>query len=133
MVASRTLGYSRGLSENELKKIDALHEEIDAYVERAIIGEFDISVTLEVLTEFDFQLQSLWEFPQDEKFHTLGKNFFFKKNWYGRKFQCMSTGVEVVLGLDVHECQFIPVGDGAIDLGRYGAYSRIIGNVKEIL
>ena len=53
--------------------------------------------------------------------------------WGGRIFKCKDTGEEVlIVGDMIYEGSFIPVGNGAIDLGRVNSYHRIIGNVEEI-
>lgn len=132
MTASRSLGALRGLSEETLKEIDRLHEKIDNFTVEAIKSDYNPDYVQGYLQELEYTLQELWKFDRVDKYHTYYKKYLFRKSWYGRKFKCLDTGAEVVLGLDVYECQFIPVGEGAIDLGRYGAYSRVIGNVKEV-
>lgn len=57
---------------------------------------------------------------------------FDKKVWIGRKYRCIETGVVVELTEQmVAPRAFIPVGNGAIDLGD-GFYSRTIGKVERV-
>jgi len=50
----------------------------------------------------------------------------------GRKYRCIETGVVVELTDDmVSPRAFIPVGNGAIDLGD-GFYSRTVGKVERV-
>lgn len=130
MVASRTLGKLRGISEEDLIKIGEIHENVHQLMITGLVsrsGHTDTRIE-RLLTEADTQLQVLWKFPIDPEFHTYVKLYRFRREWHGRKFKCIATGEEVTIDAsDLHERECIPVGEGFVDVGRYGAYHRTVG------
>lgn len=130
MVASRTLGKLRGILEEDLVKIDEIHVEINRLMMIGLISacpERDVDIEA-LLTASDIQLQLLWKFPIDPEFHTYVKLYRFRREWHGRRFKCITTGEEVTIDAsDLHERECIPVGEGFVDVGRYGAYHRTSG------
>ncbi|MNZ96432.1 hypothetical protein D3C78_1156240 [compost metagenome] len=83
------------------------------------------------LSQCEFSLQCLWGFPLDASFHTYWKLYQFRKQWAGRTFECTETGQTFKIPPTCRECDFYAIGQGYIDLGRLGAYSRQSG-IKEI-
>ena len=129
MVASRSLGKLRGVPEEDLIEIDEIHiavEQIMKIMLNANLCSYDM--TLAILEDFDYQLQDLWKFSRDKEMHTLCKLFLFRKDWHGRQFQCCSSGEVVVIdATKLREAECVPVGEGFVDVGRYGAYFRTVG------
>ena len=129
------LAKARGVEHN-IDKINMLHNLRERQMEIANKG-LSLSEVAErslILHDIEFQLQELWGFPRDGRYHISVDNFKFLCNWVGRVFTCTDTNETIILGReDVYECAFISVGKGFIDLGRLNAYHRIIGNVVEVV
>lgn len=56
----------------------------------------------------------------------------FKMIWSGRKYRCNDTGEVFTIPENVKECDFFKVGDGFVDVGRLGSYSRFGGNIVRV-
>lgn len=56
----------------------------------------------------------------------------FRQQWAGRVFRCKETGETFTIPSDVRECDFFRVGNGFIDVGRFGYYHRRGGDIEEI-
>lgn len=132
MVACRRLGALRGIPEETLKEIDKMHEQNEKLIVQMIKTNAPNAQAYELLTAADYDLQIRWGFPQNANFHTLVRNYRFRKQWYNRKFKCLETEEEFVIPIDVRECDYFEVGNGGVDVGREGAYSRLIGNIVEV-
>lgn len=133
MTACRKLGAQRGVSEAILQEIDTLHILIDNLMLSAIKENVPAEHIKDILTEADFMLQNLWGFPQDKKFHTYYKNYQFKSQWCGRKFQCKMSGEVFEIPFDVKERYFYEVSEfAAIDVGVLNEYHRFIGEIGEV-
>jgi len=91
---------------------------------------------LRVFTEADKQASAIKLAAKNQYvldlFHTYAPLYEFKCSWSGRTFECIHTGERITLDHTVNYCDYIVFGKCGIDLGRIG-YSRMIGNVKEIL
>lgn len=133
MTASRMLGAARGIPEEDLLKIDHLHEVIENYIRKALEEDYWQDVVIVCLQDLEYELQYLWGFHQDKEFHTYWKQYLFRKAWYGRKFRCLSTGVEFTMPVDVRQGECYAVGEGFIDVGWHEAYYRIVGSIAEVL
>lgn len=132
MTACRILGANRGLTEEALCRIDDMHIQNEELIRQFLKNNTPEHIAVEMLTAADYDLQLMWGFPMDRAFHTLPKQYLFRKAWYGRKFRCNDTGEEFEIPIDVYETAYYGVGNGGIDVGRYRAYHRIIGNVVEV-
>lgn len=124
MTANRILAELRGINEATCLEIDQMHEQIDACM-HAALDDGDVDEWSEwVLNEYDYKLQALWGFQQDERFHTLYKKYLFKKQWYNRTFQCNETGETFTIPFEVQETDCYYWGKAMLDVGRLNAYSR---------
>lgn len=134
MTACLALAAERGLREEEIREINFIHSDVEVITARGLSGELSEEAAIEMLTDSDYQLQELWGFSKDANFHTYAKSFLFKRQWVGRTFKCLVTGETLTLqkGM-VHERAFIPIGGCYLDLGRLDAYSRIVGDIVEVL
>lgn len=130
MTASRSLGALRGISEKDLVKIDQIHENIHRLMITGLVSacpERDLIIESR-LTEADIMLQDLWNFTIDPAYHTYVRLYRFRREWHGRKFRCIRTGEEATIdATNVKETDCIAVGEGFVDLGRFGAYHRTVG------
>jgi len=121
----------RGIPEDTLCLIDGLHDGIEAFIKNAVEKDYPEEYVENVLTHYDYTLQSLWRFPEDKEFHTLFKRYKWIKHWYGRKFRCIKTGTVYQVPFEIYETMFIPIGEGFLDLGRKEGYYRMSG-IEEI-
>lgn len=131
MSINMTLAEIQGLSEQDISKIKQIHETIDLFIPFAIEKDYPVAYVRDVLTTYEFDLQKLWRFPQDETKHNRFKLYEFKKQWVYRKFRCLGTGVQFVVPISVKECDFFPIGNGFLDVGRLNGYSRMSG-IEEV-
>ena len=133
MAACPIFAAERGLSEEEIREIGFIHSDIEVITTRGLSGELSEEAAVEMLTDSDYQLQELWGFSKDIRFHTYAKRFRFQLQWCGRTFQCEGTGERLTLTKDmIHERAFIRIGECYLDLGRLDAYSRRVGNLSEV-
>ena len=128
MTACRRLAQRQGVDEATCLLIDRLHEEVEACMHAAIL-DGDVWAA-EVLSNYDYKLQELWNFPRDSKYHTLVKKYLFKKQWYGKIFKCTKTGEKFTIPYEVYETACYFFGDAMVDVGRYNCYSRFSNCVE---
>jgi hypothetical protein len=69
MTINRKLAEDRGLDEHEILEIESLHEELDALI-AAWVKEPYSEVRAEEIHSLEYQLQKLWGFPIDRRYHT---------------------------------------------------------------
>lgn len=125
------LAKARGLSDEEIEKIDYLHWVLDLCLERGCLLGYDEDL-YKAIEQFEYILQDLWGFPQDPAFHTWKHRYKFKCQWAGRKFRCISTGEEFTIPNSVEERDYFSFGESTIDVGRLDSYYRFNGNAVEI-
>lgn len=136
MAANMQLVEERGVSDDSVEKINALHDALTNLITEYSL-ECDYDDAFALVTRAEFQLQRLWGFSEDSAFHTWVKRLNYKHFqlfWVGRTFQCHETGAVVTIPEDIYERQLIHIsGVSAIDLGVCNGYSRMIGKVKEVI
>lgn len=131
MTANRKLAQQRGISEETCKQIDYVHECIDDSIRIALEVGWSEDFVKENLAVYEEELQRLWNFPVDPRFHTYFKKYQFIKKWAGKKYRCNTTGQEFTVPFGVDERQFFACGEAFLDTGRLNAYSRF-SNCTEI-
>ncbi len=131
------LAKQRGISQENIEAINALHELLEK-----LISSYTLDVPYQeardLVRSVEFTLQRLWEFPQDELYHTWYKRLnqrHMELTWIGRTFKDMDSGTQRTIRErhDVRERGLFAVGMGAIDFGVAGGYHRVLGNLKEIV
>lgn len=133
MTANRELAKQRGLREEDIDCIDALHEMADYVMKQGCNGVYTDEFVKDYLEKIEYELQYCWGFPADPLYHTYYKNYLIKKQWYNRKFKCVKTGEVLEIPWEVKETDCFFWGDGCmIDVGRAGFYSRASGDFLEI-
>lgn len=137
MAVNMVLANRLGISQENIEKINAIHEDIATLVDSYEIESPEIyTSTRQQITRFEFMLQELWGFRQNASYHTHVQRLADKHlqlEWVGRVFQCVKTRkVKTIEKADVYECGTWCVGECMIDFGRAGAYSRIVGEIEEI-
>ena len=132
MPVNKELAISRGLSDDDIARIEDVHERIDGLMNVGIRrpGMWAEEQLEEHITALDYVLQYLWGFQMDKSRHRYLNEYRFKKQWFGRKIKCVSTGEVFTIPFEVRECDFFKVGDGFIDVGRLDAYCRMAGVVE---
>lgn len=131
MTANRKLAQQRGISEETCKQIDYVHECIDDSIRIALEVGWSEDFVKENLAVYEEELQRLWNFPVDPRFHTYFKKYQFIKKWAGKKYRCNTTGQQFKVPLNVSECAFFQWAEAFVDVGRLNSYSRF-SNCTEI-
>ena len=135
MAHNKQLADERGISQQDREYIDQLHvllfKLIDSYTLDVPYEEAEALVKSANKT-----LSDLWGFeynPYYDQWTPRLAQKWMHLTWEGKRFRCKDTGEEVLIFGDmIYEGSFIPVGNGAVDLGRVNSYHRIIGNIEEI-
>lgn len=130
MSVNLKLAEKRNISPEDIEELEEIHEWLEMLLARATLGVFNESVYAR-MEAFEFEAQKLWGFPRDATLHTWCKLYKFRCQWVGRVFVCDTTGVEFTIPEDVQECDFFPIGQGFVDVGRLDCYSRM-GGVTEV-
>ena len=132
MTANRLLSGMRGISEETLEEIERLHEVLEYAIKIFITkSRYSEEFRLSFISDIEYCLQELWGFDKNPEFHTWNRRYLFKKQWVGTTWECVKTGEQFTIPYEVEERDFYQIGEGFIDVGRYGLYSRISG-VKEV-
>ena len=136
MTANRTLAKQRGLSEQAIQYIDQLHDLLEKLIASYTL-DVDYHEALELVESVEFDLQRLWQFSEDRRYHTWRNKLarrWMDLTWVGRTFVCTISGVERTIEKeDVKERGLFGVGkQGFIDFGVGGGYHRIVGNITEV-
>jgi len=134
MTANLELAKQRGISEENIEAINALHELLER-----LISSYTLDVPYQeardLVRSANLTLSNLWGFTYDERFDQWTPRFekgHMELVWAGRTFRCEDTGtVRTIEVKDVGVCRLWGCGNGMIDFGRNG-YHRIVGNLKEI-
>ena len=133
MAANRMLAQMRGISAESVKAIDLIHEELEKMIENHVSLGTEESLVLEEIERLEYRLQDLWKFPRDPEKHTWKTRYLFKNNWANTTWRCEETGDVVTIPFEVEETDFFLIGNGYIDVGRWGSYSRRAGNLTKIV
>ena len=133
MVANRFLGSLRGVSEDDLRTIDAIHDSLETKIKDFVLNQdfYTDNYCLDYIEKVEYLLQELWGFDKNPEFHTWNKRYLFKKHWVGTTWECVKTGEQFTIPYEVEECDFYQIGEGFVDVGRYDFYHRVSG-VKEV-
>ena len=132
---NKQLADQRGVSEKDREYIDQCHLMLEELIDTYSLS-IDFDKAAELCHDIEYLLQDLWGFSRSRHHHTWInslKQKWMLLTWGERIFKCKDTGEEVlIVGDMIYEGSFIPVGNGAIDLGRVNSYHRIVGNIEEI-
>lgn len=130
------LAKQRGISQENIEAINSLQELLEKLISSYTL-EVDYTEARDLVRSAELTLQRLWEFPEDERYHSwvdMLADKHLELVWAGRTFECQSTGERRTLTKhDTHERNFIAIGACNIDFGVAGGYHRILGNLKEIV
>lgn len=129
-----TLAKERNISDVNVALIARFHVLLCRLIDSYTLEE-DYYEAKELVRSVEFLLQDLWVFSRDERYHTWINKLrdrHLSLQWEGKQYLCEDTDTVHTLKGPFYEGQFIPVGNGAIDIGRIGAYSRCIGNIHQL-
>jgi hypothetical protein len=138
MTACRELGKQRNITESTLLEIDKLHDNLKKLIDNFSKENFDEYENVKDLVKrTNRALQELWQFPIDDIYDPWTNHLeekYFVETWAGRTFMDLDDGEIVTIEAKyVRPCGLIAIGHYSfVDLGRPGAYHRIVGNIKEI-
>lgn len=138
MTACRELGKIRNIPESTLLEIDKLHNNLRKLIDNFSKENFDeYEGVKDLVKRANRKLQELWQFPVDDAYDSWTPRLQmqqFVETWPGRTFMDLDDGEIVTIEAKyVRPCGLIAIGHHSfIDLGRPGAYHRIVGNIKEI-
>lgn len=133
MAINKTLAQARGISQEDQDKIEELHTLVQSLIDAALEeGYPDKEGIKELIHQAELQMQTLWGFSQDRKFHTWAPKYKFKSGLAGRKFSNLDTNTMFTIPSTVEPRNFYAIGDGFLDVGD-GYYIRSSANVKEIV
>ncbi len=130
------LAKQRGISQENIEAINALNILLERLIKSYTL-DVPYHEARDLVRSVEFTLQRLWEFPQDELYHTWYKLLnqrHMELTWIGRTFKDMDSGTQRTIRErhDVRERGLFGVGMGAIDFGVAGGYHRILGNLVEV-
>lgn len=136
MTANRTLAKQRGLSEQAIQYIDQLHDLLEKLIASYTL-DVEYQEALELVESVEFDLQRLWKFSEDRRYHTWRLRLaqrWMELTWAGRIFKCPYSGTQrTIQKSHIKERGLFEVGmSGLIDLGVAGGYHRIVGNIIEV-
>lgn len=117
------LAKARGLSDEEIEKIEYLHWVLELCLEHGCLHGYDED-KYKAVEQFEYLLQDLWGFPRDSGRHTWKHRYKFKSQWAGRTFQCNTTGKKFTIPNSVEERDFYSFGEAFVDVGRLDYYFR---------
>lgn len=129
MTVNRALASLKGISKENINKINKIHNILEELILGSIVvGRDDVAVLDEIM-DLEYQLQELWGYPLNSAFHTWRRRYLFKKQWAFTTWECQKTGERFTIPYDVEEIDYFKIGEGWIDVGRYNLYSRMSGVV----
>jgi hypothetical protein len=127
MAANRQLAEERGISDDNIRLIDLLHEHMQLIIDQTM-AVHDLPIRLSYMRDLEFQLQDLWKFDRDSRYHTWCNRLINRHRavtYHGKKYRCTKTGVIDTLDADdVEVGGIIGIGQGFID---FGYVVRLVG------
>lgn len=131
MAANPELVKKMGVSDENVRRINVIHDELEACLNET--AEYLKSIERERLyqhfTDLEYALQRLWGFTEDHRYHTWGKRLFQRLrevDIVGNVYRCKLTGsTRTVEPIDINDHVLFSVGDGFVDFGGYNV--RLVG------
>jgi len=136
MSANLELAKQRGISQENIEAINSLHKLLEKLISSYTL-EVDYQEARDLVRSANTTLSSLWGFTYDERFDQWTPRFerrWMELMWLGKTYECQDTGQrKTIQKEEVYGGNFLRIGNCYLDLGRAGAYHRVLGNLKEIV
>jgi hypothetical protein len=132
MAANRELAEARGLDEDAIRMIDYTHAQLEWLIDNLALDQ-DIDYIADVVRHNEFELQRLWGFTQDSRYHTWGRRLSKRVRelaYLGAVYRCKESGESLTIDKEALEGgALFGVGHGFID---FGGVVRIVGPLERI-
>lgn len=137
MSANLELAKQRGISDEHVRRINVIHQELEDCLNEPddYLREIDRGQMTNHFKQLEYTLQRIWGFSEDSMYHTWGTRLckrFREVDYLGAVYRCNETGFErtVTTGdLVASSHALFGVGKGFID---FGGVVRIVGNLERI-
>ena len=139
MAANPELVKQMGVSDENVRRINVIHDELEAYLNETdeYLMEIDRSRLFKHISDLEFTLQRLWGFTEDRRYHTWRDRMrkrLREVDYLGRTWRCTITGTErTVTDHDINENRYslFGVGKGFVDFG--DGYTRVVGPLEVVI
>lgn len=131
MAANPELVKQMGVSDENVRRINVIHDELDACLNEIdeYLTEIDRVRLLKHISDLEFSLQRLWGFTEDRRYHTWRERMrkrLREVDYLGRTWRCTITDEErTVRSADLDSGKLFGVGKGFVDFG--DGYTRVVG------
>ena len=120
MAVNMELAVKQGLSDTDVMLIDSIHTHLDLVINNISL-EHDEQLVREHVRTMEFQLQELWGFNQDARYHTWVKRVsrrFRELLYVGAVYRCKTTGETLTItAQELDAYKLVIIGNGFIDFG----------------
>jgi hypothetical protein len=132
MAVNMELAKALELSEETIKKIDTLHDYLEEFINEVTL-DHDYEGCIGVVRNVEFQLQELWGFTRDSRYHTWVvklHNHVRELQYLGAVYRCKETSEARTIGSEeLFGSVLVSVGNGFID---FGGVVRLVGNLERV-
>jgi hypothetical protein len=132
MAANMELAKQRGLSDETIEKINHIHDYLERTIDQLTLDS-DLYAFADAVGEYEFELQELWGFSKDSRYHTWTPRVYKRRRelqYLGAVYRCQETGKSrMVTEQDLTDGSLFGVGNGFID---FGGVVRVVGKLEMI-
>lgn len=132
MAVNIALAKERGLNDYTIKKIDVIHDYLEEFISEVTL-DHDFHGCLNIVRSCEFQLQDLWGFDRDSRYHTWTtklRNHVRELQFLGAVYLCKDLNETRTITRDeLYGSVLVGVGKGFID---FGGVVRIVGNLERV-
>lgn len=136
MAANPELVKQMGVSDENVRRINVIHDELDACLNETdeYLTEIDRVQLLKHISDLEFSLQRIWGFTEDRRYHTWRERMrkrLREVDHLGKTWRCTITGTKrTVCNDDLDSGRLFGVGKGFVDFG--DAYIRVVGPLEVV-
>lgn len=120
MAVNMELAVKQGLSDTDVMLIDSIHTHLNLVINNISL-EHDEQLVREHVRTMEFQLQELWGFSQDARYHQWVKRVsrrFRELLYVGAVYRCKTTGETLTItAQELDAYKLVIIGNGFIDFG----------------
>lgn len=133
---NKKLADARNISQENRQMIDEMHGLLERLIDVYTL-EIPYQEAETIVKSANKTLSDLWGFVYNERYDQWTprlKQKAFELTWVGRSFKCGKTrAIVTVTPEQAFERNLIPVGEGFVDTGVFQGYSRIVGDIEEVV